>query len=107
MRCRLSSIVVCGTGRTALGSSLMHSRLLFNALQKQPIALCHAPLTNIQKSLQRIFATIFLCAIFLTIYFTTVYLAQCFLLYLFLQQFTLRAVVLTVYFDFHYIFLYI
>ena len=86
----------------------MCSRLVFNALQEQPRALCRAPLPNIQKSLQRIFATL--------------YFVRSFFDYLFLQRFILRAVYLTIYFcngyilrvffltiyfDFDYTFLYI
>ena len=48
----------------------------FNAFYEQPRALCHAPVTNIQKCLQRIFAT--------------VYFARSFFDYPFLQQFILR-----------------
>ena len=62
-------------------------------IKEQPRALCHAPLPNIQKSLQRIFATLyFVCSFFD---------------HLFLQQIILRAVFLTIYFDCDFIFLYI
>ena len=37
----------------------MRPRLLFNALQEQPRAFCHAHLTNIQKCLQSIFVTLY------------------------------------------------
>ena len=62
-------------------------------IKEQPKALCHAPLPNIQKSQQRIFATL--------------YFVRSFSDYLFLQQFTLSAVFLTIYFDCDFIFLYI
>ena len=62
-------------------------------IKEQPRALCHDPLPNIQKSLQRIFATL--------------YFVRSFFDYLFLQQFILRAVFLTIYFDCDFIFLYI
>ena len=84
----------------------MRSRLVFNALQEQPRAFCHSPLPNMQKSQQRIFATL--------------YFVRSFFDYLFLQWFTLRSffdylfcnglfcsVSLIIYFDFDYIFLYI
>ena len=84
----------------------LNSRLVFNALQKQPRALRHAPLPKMQKSQQGIFAML--------------YFVRSFFDYLFLQRFTLRsfltiyfcnglfcAVFLTIYFDFDYIFLYI
>ena len=92
MCCKLFCLFGSGAWQSALGCSLMRSRLVFNALQEQPRALCHAPLPNIQKSLQRIFAT--------------VYFVRSFFDYLFLQRFILR-VFLTIYFDFDYIFLYI
>ena len=47
-------------------------------IKEQPRVLCHAPLTNIQKCLQRIFAT--------------PYFVRSFFDDLFLQQFNLRAV---------------
>ena len=62
-------------------------------IKEQLKALCHAPLPNIQKSLQRIFATL--------------YFVRGFFDYLFLQQFILRAVFLTICFDCGFIFLYI
>ena len=62
-------------------------------IEEQSRALRHAPLTNIQKCLQRIFATL--------------YFACSFFDYLFLTQFILRAIFLTINFDFDYIFLYI
>ena len=71
----------------------MRSRLVFSALQEQPRALRHAPLPNTQKSLQRIFATL--------------YFVRSFFDYLFLQRFILRAAFLTIYFASDYIFLYI
>ena len=55
----------------------MRSQLLFNALQEQPRALRHAPLTNKQQCLQRIFATLY-------------FVRSCFD-YLFLHRFTLRS----------------
>ena len=61
-------------------------------MKKLPRAFRHAPLTNIQKYLQRIFVTL--------------YFARSFFDWLFLQRFIMRAVFLTVYFDFDYIFLY-
>ena len=62
----------------------MRSRLLFNALQEQPRALRHVPLPNIQKSQQRIFATL--------------YFVRSFFYYLFLQRFIVCAVFFTIYF---------
>ena len=55
----------------------MRSWLLFNALQEQPKALRDASLTNVQKSLQRIFATL--------------YFVRSFFDHLFLQRFILRS----------------
>ena len=62
-------------------------------IKEQPRGLCHAPLPNIQNSLQRIFATL--------------YFVRSFFDYLFLQQFIFGAVFLTIYFDCDFIFLYI
>ena len=59
MRCRHFCIFVNGAWQSALGCSLMRYRLFFNPLYEQPRALCHAPLANIQKCLQRIFATLY------------------------------------------------
>ena len=78
MRCRHFCIFVNGAWQSALGCSLMRYRLFFNPLYEQPRALCHAPLANIQKCLQRIFATL--------------YFVRSFFDDLFLQQFILRAV---------------
>ena len=78
MRCRHFCIFVSGAWQSTLGCSLMHYLLFFNALYEQPRALCHVPLTNIQKCLLRIFATLyFVLSIFDD---------------LFLQRFILRAV---------------
>ena len=82
MRCRHFCIFVNGAWQSALGCSLMRYRLFFNDLYEQPRALCHAPLTNIQKCLQRIFATL--------------YFVRSFFDDLFLQRFILRAVFLTI-----------
>ena len=82
MRCRHFCIFVSGAWQSALGCSLIRYRLFFNALYEQPRALCHAPLTNIQKCLQRIFATL--------------YFVHSFFDDLFLQRFILRAVFLTI-----------
>ena len=71
----------------------MRSWLLFDALQEQPRALRYSPLANTQKSLQRIFATL--------------YFVHSKFDYLFLQQFILRSIFLTIYFDFDCAFLYI
>ena len=71
----------------------VRSLLLFNALQEQRKALRHAPLTNIQKCLQRIFATL--------------YFVRSFFDYLFLKRFILFAIFFSIYFDFDYVFLYI
>ena len=84
MRCRYFCIFVSGAWQSALGCSLMRYRLFFNALYEQPRALCHAPLTNIQKYLQRIFAML--------------YFVRSFFDDLFLQRFVLRAVFLTIHF---------
>ena len=59
MRCRHFCIFVSEAWQSALGCSLMRYRLFFNALYEQPRALCHASLTNMQKCLQRIFATLY------------------------------------------------
>ena len=48
-------------------------------IKEQPRVLCHAPVTNIQKSPQRILAALFLCAVFLTIYFCNGLLCASFL----------------------------
>ena len=84
----------------------MRSRLLFNALQEQPRALRHAPLTNIQKSLQRIFAPLYFVRSFFDYLFLQRFTLHSFFDYLFLQRFILHAVFLTIYFDFDYIFSY-
>ena len=62
-------------------------------IKEQPSELCHAPLPNIQKSLQSIFASL--------------YFVRSFFDYSFLKQFILRAVFLTIYFDCDFTFLYI
>ena len=77
MRSKLFWIFGSGGRQSALGCSLMPSRLLFNELVEQPRALRHAPLPNIQKCQQRIFATL--------------YFMRSFFDYLFLQRFTLRS----------------
>ena len=60
MRCRHFCIFVNrSVAKRSRGCSLMRYRLFFNALYEQPRALCHAPLTNIQKCLRRIFATLY------------------------------------------------
>ena len=56
---------------------MKRSRLLLERIKKQLRALCHAPLTNIQKSPQGIFATL--------------YFVRSFFDYLFLQRFILRS----------------
>ena len=84
MRYRNFWIFVSEAWQSALGCSLMRYRLFFNALYKQPRALCHASLTKIQKCLQRIFATL--------------YFVRSFFDDLFLQRFILRAVFLTIHF---------
>ena len=61
-------------------------------IKEQPRALCPAPIPNIQKSQQRIFAML--------------NFVRSFFDYLFLQRFIFRAVFLIIYFDCDYIFLY-
>ena len=85
---------------------MMRSRVLFNALQEQPTALRHAPLTNIQKSLQRIFATLYFVLSFFDYLFLQWFTLRSFFDYLFLQRFILRSF-LTIYVDFDHVFLYI
>ena len=68
----------------------MRSRLLFNALQEQPRALRHAPLTNIQKSLQRIFAMLYFVRSFFDYLFFQRFTWRGFFVY-FLQRFILRS----------------
>ena len=69
----------------------MRSRLVFNALQEQPRALRHAPLTNIQKSLQLIFATLYFVHSFFDYLFLQLFTLRSFFDYLFLQRFILRS----------------
>ena len=90
MRCRLFCIFGSGARQSALGCSLMRSRLFFNALQEQPRALCHAPLPNIQKSQQRIFATLYFVRSFFDYLFLQQFTLHSFFDYLFLQRFILR-----------------
>ena len=62
----------------------MRSQLIFNELQEQSKALRHAPLTNIQKSLQRIFATLcFVRSFFGLFIFVMIYFAHNLFDYLF------------------------
>ena len=70
----------------------MGSRLLFNALQEQPRALRHAPLPNIQKSQQRIFATLYFVRSFFGYLFLQQFTSRSYFDYLFLQRFILRSV---------------
>ena len=79
MRCRHFCIFVNEAWQSALDCS---ERSLKKRIKEQLRALCHAPLTNIQKCLQRIFATL--------------YFVRSFFDDLFLQQFILRAVFLTI-----------
>ena len=69
MRCRLFCIFFSGAWQSALGCSLMRSRLFFDALQEQPRALRQAPLANIHNVCRAFLQRFFLCAVFLTIYF--------------------------------------
>ena len=69
----------------------MRSRLLFNAVQEQPRALRHAPLPNIQKSQQRIFATLYFVRSFFDYLFLQRFTWRSFFDYLFLQRFILRS----------------
>ena len=69
----------------------MRSRLLFNAVQEQPRALRHAPLPNIQKSQQRIFATLYFVRSFFDYLFLQRFTSRSFFDYLFLQRFILRS----------------
>ena len=68
----------------------MRSRLVINALQEQPRALRHAPLPNIQKSQQRIFATLYFVRSFFDYLFLQQFTLRSFFDYLFLQQFILH-----------------
>ena len=61
----------------------MHFRLLFNALKEQPRALRHAPLTNIQKNLQRIFAILYFVRSFFECLFLQRFILHSFLTKLF------------------------
>ena len=91
MRCRLFVYLLVERDEAlsaALGAHLNTSR---ERIKEQPRALRHAPLTNIQKSLQRIFATL--------------YFVRSFFEHSFLQRFILRAVFLTICVDFDYVFL--
>ena len=77
MRCRFFCVFGGEASQSAFGCSLLRSRVLFNALQEQPRALRYAPVPNVQKNLQRNFATLyFVCSFFD---------------YLFLQRFILRS----------------
>ena len=77
----------------------MRSRLLFNELQEQPRAFHHALLANTQKSLQRIFATLYFVRSFFDYLFLQRFTLRSFFDYLFLQRSILRSFV-HCYFDF-------
>ena len=69
----------------------MRSRLVFNALQEQPRALCHAPPPNIQKNQQRIFAMLCFVRSFFNYLFLQWFTLRSFFDNLFLQRFILRS----------------
>ena len=75
-------------------------------IKEQPRALCHAPLTNIQKSPQGIFATLYFVRSFFDYLFLQRFTLRNIFDYLFLPRFILRSF-LTFYVDFDYVFLYI
>ena len=107
MRCWLFRIFVSGAWQSALGCSWSALKSSRERIKEQARALCHAPLPNIQKSLQRIFATLCFLRSFFYYLFLQRFTLRGFFNYLFLQRFILSAVFLTIYFDWDCIFLYI
>ena len=91
MRCRHFCIFVSEAWQSALGCSLMRYWLFFNALYEQPRALCHAALTNIQKCLQRIFATLYFVRNFFDdLFLQRFHFARSFFDYPFLQRYIVQ-----------------
>ena len=72
-------------------SVMKRPRLLFNALQEQPRALRHALPTNMQKCLQRIFATLYFVRNFFDCLFLQRFILHSFFESLFLQRFALSS----------------